>query len=463
MPRSHAPPARAGRAFAKPCTLLPLLALVLLPGAAPSPVLGQQPGGGAIRADGLTVFLDCNTFQCDDDYFRTEIGFVNWVRDRTLAQVHLIVTSSQTGGGGNVFTLDFIGLEDLEGQDDELTLTTLGTDTEDEVLTRLSAIIGAGLARYSTLIGQPGVFEVTAAEGVEGDPDEIVGTGQVEDPWNFWVFEASANVELEGEETETNREYRGSFDARRTTETWKIEWESFGNFSRQVQEITDSTTSVDERVNWNTNLLLAYSLAEHWSLGFLAGAGASSRLNQDFGADAAAVLEYSFLPYEDAPRRSLTASYDLRLQYFDWEEETIFFETSELRPQHQLQLQLFQRQPWGESRVSVSGSQFLHDPGKYNLSLSADLEFRIVRGLELELRGDLALIEDQLFISREGLTVEEILQGRFERPTDHTYEFSVGLSFEFGSIYNNVVNNRLDRRGGGNFGGDGRGGNNFND
>ena len=166
----------------------------------------------------------------------------------------------------------------------------------------------------------------------------------------------------------------------------------------------------------------------------------------------AAALEYSFFPYVDAPRQSLTARYDLGLRYFDWEEETIFFETEELRPLHQLRLQLFQRQPWGESRVSIDARQYLHDPSKWSVSFSGDVEFRIVRGLELEVEVDLEFIEDQLFISREGLSAEDILLGRFERPTDMTYGFSVGLSFEFGSIYNNVVNNRFrGGRGGGRF------------
>jgi hypothetical protein len=186
----------------------------------------------------------------------------------------------------------------------------------------------------------------------------------------------------------------------------------------------------------------------------LAGAAASTRRNQDFGADAAMALEYSFFPYEDAPRRSLTARYDLRVQYFDWEEETIFLETEELRPQHQLRLQLFQRQPWGETSVALSGSQFLHDPGLWNVSVFGNLEFRVFRGLELDLRGGVDFIEDQIFISREGLTDEEILLGRFERPTDLSYFFEVGIGFEFGSIYNNVVNNRFDGGGGGGGGGD---------
>jgi hypothetical protein len=417
-----------------------------------APAAVAQNQSGAIRGGALRVFLDCNTFQCDSDHFRTEIDFVNWVRDRTLADVHLIVTSNQTGGGGNVFTLDFIGQGDLQGDDDELALTVIATDTEDEVLTALTGVMAAGLARYSAAIGQAASVAISAIDPGGVSTDELVGAEQVDDPWNFWVFEIGADIELEGEDFENQRQYEGRFDASRTTETWKFELDAFGSWTREEIQLDSGEVAIDERNNWNVDFLLARAIGAQWSLGLVAGAGASSRLNQEFGADASVALEYSFLPYVEAPRRSLTARYDLRVQYYDWEEETIYFQTEELRPQHQLRLQLFQRQPWGESRISVDGSQFLHDGTKWNVSLQGDLEFRIVRGLNLDLRAELNLIEDQLFISSEGLTLEEILLGRFERPTDSSYEFSAGLSFEFGSIFNNVVNNRFDSRG---FGGGG--------
>ena len=402
----------------------------------------QEPGG-EIRQDALHVFLDCQTFPCSSDYFRTEVAFVNWVRDRTLAEVHLFITSTQTGGGGRLFSLDFIGNGELEGNDDTLTLTTLATDTEDEMLSGLSNVIGAGLARYSTLIGQSTAFAITATDPEAPDVDQLVSADEVDDPWDFWVFEVGGNVNVEGEETERERRYRGSFEAQRTTELWKLESQVWGFSSRDERELEDGTLIVDERSDWNADALLAYTLADHWSLGTFAGAGASTRRNQDFGANASAAVEYSFFPYPQAPRQSLTARYRLGFEYFDWEEETIFSQTEELRPVHHLQLQLFQRQPWGESRVSINGSQFLHDLGKWSVSLSGDLEFRIVRGLELELEADIDFIEDQLFISRAGLTDQDILLGRFDRPTDRSYELSIGLSFEFGSIYNNVVNNRF--------------------
>ncbi len=54
-------------------------------------------------AEGLRVFLDCGP--CDDDYLRQEITFVNYVRDRPDAQVHVLVTREGTGGGGRAWTL----------------------------------------------------------------------------------------------------------------------------------------------------------------------------------------------------------------------------------------------------------------------------------------------------------------------------------------------------------------------
>lgn len=53
------------------------------------------------------VFIDCG--MCDIDHIRTEITFVNYVRDRKEADIHVLVTSLRTGAGGREYTLAFIG------------------------------------------------------------------------------------------------------------------------------------------------------------------------------------------------------------------------------------------------------------------------------------------------------------------------------------------------------------------
>jgi broad specificity polyphosphatase/5'/3'-nucleotidase SurE len=58
----------------------------------------------------LRVFLDCNDDGCHADYLREEVKLADYVRDRTDADVHVLVTSAETGAGGREYTLGFIGL-----------------------------------------------------------------------------------------------------------------------------------------------------------------------------------------------------------------------------------------------------------------------------------------------------------------------------------------------------------------
>src|SRR5207253_8521311 len=93
--------------------------------------LAAQDSTRSAQASALRVFLDCPDTFCDFDYYRTEITFVNWVRDRTFAQVHILVTTQPTGGGQE-YTLSFIGLERFAGAVDTLRWTSRAADTQDE-------------------------------------------------------------------------------------------------------------------------------------------------------------------------------------------------------------------------------------------------------------------------------------------------------------------------------------------
>jgi hypothetical protein len=94
-------------------------------------VLAAQDNG-APPADAPRVYLDCSWY-CDTDYLRTEMKWVNWVRDQADAQVHVLVTRQGTGGGGGQFKLNFIGLKEREGKSDTLTYVSSQNDSEDEV------------------------------------------------------------------------------------------------------------------------------------------------------------------------------------------------------------------------------------------------------------------------------------------------------------------------------------------
>ena len=98
------------------------------------------------RTGALRVFLDCNA--CDENYLRTEITYINYVRDRTDADLHVLVTTQATGGAGTEYTLQFIGLGRFAGVEQSLKYVAAQTNTPDETRRGFASIFALGLVRY---------------------------------------------------------------------------------------------------------------------------------------------------------------------------------------------------------------------------------------------------------------------------------------------------------------------------
>lgn len=250
---------------------LACLALPVLPAAAQqAPTAERQV---------LDVFLDCQTFFCDFDHFRREIRFVNWMRDQRDADVHVLVTAQQTGGGGWQFTLAFIGRGAFTGQVDTLGFTSINTDTQAEVRDGLTRVIKLGLVRYAgrTAIASrlDVTYEAPEAEAQQARPED--------DPWNFWTFSVGLNGSLNGEAQQNRRSLGGNFSARRVTDAFKIDFGVSGSNRREQYELDDSTTFINKSESYSSDLLLARSLGAHWSLGFRAAASRSTYSNRDLG------------------------------------------------------------------------------------------------------------------------------------------------------------------------------------
>ena len=112
-------------------------------------------GQDTAAAPRLNVYLDCQTSYCDFDFFRTELTLVNWVRDRQVADVHLLVTTQTTCAGGSEFTVNFIGLRQFTGMADTLRYVSPPAATDDERRRGLGRVFRLGLAakRRERLIG----------------------------------------------------------------------------------------------------------------------------------------------------------------------------------------------------------------------------------------------------------------------------------------------------------------------
>ncbi|MCJ7813639.1 hypothetical protein MUP95_10030, partial [bacterium] len=93
--------------------------------------------------------------------------------------------------------------------------------------------------------------------------------------------------------------------------------------------------------------------------------------------------------------------------------------------------------------ISLEGAHFFPGFEKRRLSFDAEMSVRIFRGFSLNLNGSYSKIADQINLIAGDATLEEILLNRRELASDYQYSVSVGISYRFGSIYNNIVNPRF--------------------
>lgn len=396
------------------------------------------------------VFFDCNGRNCNSQYYRTEIDWVNWVNDKEVADVHVIMTSQTTGAGGNEYRLDFIGHGQAEGWEDTHLFQTLPTDTEREQLDGISHALGLGIASYAQQAGYRGLVSLTGpAPESPGAGRRLVSQDEVDDPWNLWVFRLNGSGNLDGESTRSTTRLNGSFSANRITPTWKMNFNGNINYNRVDIEL-DNGNFLNVRTDWGFNPLIVYSVADHWSIGIQGQAGRMTRFNQNFRVEVTPAIEYSVFPYDEATRRAFTFFYKVGPAYRDYIEPTIYNETSELRYEQSLQMQFSQRQEWGDASLSMTGSHFLSDFERNNLAIRGDIDVRIVRGFSVNIRGDIAWVNDQIYLPLDDATDAETLLRLQQEATSFNYGIQVGFSIQFGSIFNNVVNNRFRSAG---FGG----------
>jgi hypothetical protein len=404
----------------------------------PAPLRAQEEPVAV--ANTIRVFLDCNSRNCDSEEFRTEIRFVDWVRDRTVADVQVIMTSQETGAGTE-YTFDFIGLKTLEGLTEKLRHVSSSTDTRDEQLTALTRVLRVGLVPFMIRAGYPDLVEVRARDGMT-ESTSPQGTAAANDPWKAWVFRAGVDFDFEGEELQEERRLGGSFSANRTTEQWKIDVEMNGNYRHQRVEL-DSSTFIDDTNDWSVRGLGVRSIDGHWSVGAETEMNTSTRFNREFSARAAAAIEWDLFPYAEANRRWLIVHYQIGIARVRYEEITIFDKEEETLGDQRLSIVYDTRQPWGSASAGLRLFSYLHDLSKNHASVSGEINFRVFRGFNLDLEARYEKINDQIYLSAEGLTDAEKLVQRGQLATGYEYEVSMGFSYRFGSIFNNVVNSRF--------------------
>jgi hypothetical protein len=397
----------------------------------------QSTPGQVAPSGPLKLFLDCQ-YQCDFDFIRKELLFVDHVRDSQSADVHALVTTESTGAGGTRWTVQFLGLGRFAGHDEALVFTTPETATSDDRRRELLKWLKLGLATHAVMAtGRADVDIVSTSTGA------TASAAKAADPWNAWVFSINVNGYMNGEASSKSANHRFGASANRVTDNWKLSINSNWNRNTSTFEVSDTETVKSLTTGWNTNSLVVKSVSAHWSVAGRGAFSGSTFSNYDFSARGMGGIEYDVFPYSESTRRSLTFSYMAGLAHFDFTDLTIFETLTATNPEHSIVAALGLRQPWGSVGMQATLAQQLDEPSRNRFTIYGDAEVRLFKGFSFNVFGDYSRIRDQINLRKEDASEEEVLLRQRQLATGYSYFVAFGVSYRFGSIYDNVVNPRF--------------------
>ncbi|NBC67032.1 MAG: hypothetical protein GVY07_15420, partial [Bacteroidetes bacterium] len=210
----------------------------------------------------VALFLDCD-FYCDDTFIRQEMPYVDHVRDREVANVHVLVTREDTGSGGEARTVDVIGLDIFDGLNFSTVFNAAADATDAEERDGFLRTLEAVLVPY--LMQTP----MRDRLRVDISPSEVNNAEQTkttEDPWNHWTIVIYGDGSADFESQQRSFDTRYGIFVSRVTEEWKLQLRPFFNYNYDRFERDEGTITSSARRDGFTSYAIR-SISPHWSVG----------------------------------------------------------------------------------------------------------------------------------------------------------------------------------------------------
>ncbi len=409
---------------------MPLLLLLL------SLVMTAFSQTSILRPD---VFLDCQQTNCYEVYLKQEVDFINYIRDRQAADIYVLVTTQSASAGAREYQLIFSTEQGGAPVSDTLVYYRAANIAEAEEREQFVRYFKKGLL--------PHIARSEIMDYIEYDFDIDVSDGsplqEEVDPWNYWSFNVSLNLNLNGEASFEEQGYFGRVSAAQVTEDHKIFFLGFHNYNSSTFTLSDGEEV--NSINKRTRGFFQYvkSVNDHWSVGVRTLAGSSSFGNTDFEFILRPAIEYNIYPYSENSTKRFTLLYSAGLDYRDYTELTVFDKLEESLFRQSLDIEFEQTQKWGDMSIDFEFDQFLHDLSLFSISINPNIELNIVKGLSIEFGGDISYVADRVNIAKAEISDQDIILQNRQLDTSYSYSSYFGFNYRFGSQNNNIVNPRF--------------------
>jgi hypothetical protein len=383
----------------------------------------------------LKLFVDCSF--CDELYFSQELKNVDIVRDAKLADVHLLFLSQQSGNGGQLQKIQFIGLGEFKHLSDIMKYAIAADMSDDEKRQTQLHYLELGLLRFRIEAGQSNdiLIHVTETEA----PKEMVE----KDPWNYWVFSLNANGWFSGQETTNSISYNGSANARRITEKNKFIMRGGINESREIFKYDTVKTISVKKSAW-ADVKEVISINDHWSYGFFGNAGNSLFRNYKFYGVGKVGVEYDLFKYSESFNKQAIIAYNAGARYNSYHDTTVFNRLEDVLAFHEVTIGGTIKQNWGNFSSTITYQNYLNDFSLNSVSFWLNFKVRLFKGFSWRVNGSFDILHNQVNIAKSNASIEDILLQQQELGSGYSYWMNTGINYSFGSMYNSVVNPRFD-------------------
>lgn len=390
------------------------------------------------RDQALNIYIDCNN--CDLPYFKEHFTIVNYVRDRKESDVHIIVTEMHTGSGGTEYTIQLIGRNKYLSLLDTIIFNLPPDETEEEERTSLLKNIQLGLVPF--ILKTPYADKLNLA--IDSD-DEIE---EETDPWKNWVFRLSADGWGQVEKSYSSYNIYSGINIQKVTPDIKIEINAYLRYDESKYRLYENDSLVYSndtyQRSYRFNSLISKSIGDHFGVGGFFNIRTSTFQNYELKVNINPAVEYNVFSYNDASSKQLRFLYSVGYTHFNYIDTTIYDKTEEGMFNQELRIMFKYVANWGSIDASLMGSNYLNDFNLFYISSFIGTEISITRGLAFDLWGGIDIPRNQIALRKEETTAEDVLTRQHEMQTNYNLWVNVGLSYTFGSIYNNVVNPRFD-------------------
>ena len=151
----------------------------------------SQDTSVAMRKDAPNLFFDCDF--CSVDFYRQNMPFINFVRDRRMADIYLMVTINATGSKGSLYKLFLTGEKKFSGQQDTLQFEAPANMPSADIRDGILGVLKNGLLKF--LVQTKLLEHITYSVDL---PEENLSADKVKDKWNLWTFNVNTGAFASG-------------------------------------------------------------------------------------------------------------------------------------------------------------------------------------------------------------------------------------------------------------------------